>query len=276
MNNLEKIEYLKELKNKEQQLMKELTQTSKEIENEKSSCQHISVDLGYYGQFPNTGDKYRCLICGKGNGYFYEPNYIVHAENYLTHLDIRKDTECDEKFDIIQTLTLNILKNNPDMNRKEIVDTLNNLIQENIMCQYNEEMDKLISLLNKIIKSNKYTSLTKNSEFENTLEYGFIGKETENLKFDNLNNKNFWEFIYEGICKIAPDAKVSFMNVDFAGNKHSTIIIELSDKVQAIILNNDHKYDEFISNLERIMKNEQDISDKENTYILTKKIKPLN
>jgi len=66
------------------------------------------------------------------------------------------------------------------------------------------------------------------------------------------------------------------MNVDFAGNKHSTIIIELSDKVQAIILNNDHKYDEFISNLERIMKNEQDISDKENTYILTKKIKPLN
>lgn len=135
MGNVQRIEYIKQLESKKIQLEKDLAFLNKEIAFQKDNCPHISVNLGYYGYFPSTGDKYCCLICGAGkdkDDFFYEPKYIVHAEDYLTHLDIKDEAQCEEKFELIQTLALGIIKENPEMEREEIVSRLNNLIQESI------------------------------------------------------------------------------------------------------------------------------------------------
>ena len=68
--------------------------------------------------------------------------------------------------------------------------------------------------------------------------------------------------MYNRICKIAPDAIVNFMNVNEFVNIHSSINVYLNDKVSSIITNSNHKYDDFISVLQEIMKNGEDCSEK--------------
>lgn len=146
MNNVEKIKYLRELETQKDELERKLVPITRNIQQEKNSCSHISVDLGCYGLYPSTGNKYRCLICGKGKSdeYFYETQYIVYAENYLPQYNIKNEQECDIKFDHIQTLALGLLKENPDMSREELVNKLNNLIQESISFRENENVHKLV------------------------------------------------------------------------------------------------------------------------------------
>lgn len=53
----------------------------------------------------------------------------------------------------------------------------------------------------------------------------------------------------------------------------------LSEKVKAIIVNQDHRYDDFISKLQTITENEKDVStkqDPEEGPIIKKRIKPLS
>ncbi len=69
------------------------------------------------------------------------------------------------------------------------------------------------------------------------------------------------------------------MNVSAFGNAYSTVVIDLNEKVKALIANNDHKYDSLISKLQSIMENEEDVSLKQNSEvgpILKRKIKPLS
>ena len=140
MNNIERITKLRELEEQKAKLEKELNNIKKDIQKEKDNCSHISVNLGYYGYYPDPGNKYRCLICGKGKDeYFYEPGYIVDASEYLTHYDIRDKKQCDIKFDHIQTIGLGLLKFKPNMTRDQLVNELNNLIKESIAYKKSEE-----------------------------------------------------------------------------------------------------------------------------------------
>lgn len=140
MNNIERITKLRELEEQKAKLEKELNNIKKNIQEEKDNCSHISVDLGYYGYYPDPGNKYRCLICGKGKDeYFYEPGYIVDASEYLTQYDIRDKKQCDIKFDHIQTIGLGLLKFKPNMTRDQLVNELNNLIKESIAYKKSEE-----------------------------------------------------------------------------------------------------------------------------------------
>lgn len=144
--------------------------------------------------------------------------------------------------------------------------------------KYNEEMDKLVSLLDSIIKSNEYTVLFERFNDENVLEYGMFGN-MKTVKFENLNGESFWEFMYKGICKIEPNSIVEFVNINSFGNIHSSVTIDLNDKVVAMITNRDHKYDKFISTLQDIMKDSEDISEEiyvEKGFALCKRIKPLH
>lgn len=87
----------------------------------------------------------------------------------------------------------------------------------------------------------------------------------EKVKFNNLNGETFWKFMYNGICKIVPNAIVNFMNVNAFRNSHISVVIYLNDKVSAIITNQDYKYDDFISVLQEIIKNGEDCSEKRNS-----------
>ena len=56
-------------------------------------------------------------------------------------------------------------------------------------------------------------------------------------------------------------------------------LIDLNEKVKAIIVNQDHRYDQFISRLQTQMENEKDVStkqDPEEAPIIKKRIKPLS
>lgn len=148
MNKIEKIEYIRQLEIKKVELEKELSNVNKSIEEQKSSCLHVGVDLGYYGLYPSTGNKCRCLICGMGKGkeYFYEPKYIVDASNYLPHYNIKDEEQCNNKFDFIQILATGLLKENPDMSRQELVYRLKNFIQKSISISENLNDLKLIKI----------------------------------------------------------------------------------------------------------------------------------
>lgn len=151
MNNVERIKYIRQLEEQKANLEQQLNPVCRKIEEEKESCLHVAVNLGYYGICPSTGDKYRCLICGKGAGeeYFYEsyPGYVVHAENYLPQYDIKDEQQCNNKFDLIQTLALGLLKENPDMSRRELVYKLNNLIKKSISFKEENNGPKLVKVI---------------------------------------------------------------------------------------------------------------------------------
>lgn len=146
MNNVEKIQCLRKLEIQKAELERKLISINKNIEEQKNSCLHISVDLGYDVHSSTTRDKYRCLICGKGKGeeYFFEPKNIVHAENYLPQYDINDEEQCNNKFEHIQTIALGLLKENPDMSRAELVDKLNTLIQKSILFKESKNSPKLV------------------------------------------------------------------------------------------------------------------------------------
>lgn len=145
MNKVEKIKIINDLEMEKFSLERKLETINKKLEEEKNSCLHIGVDLGYYGFYPSTGNKYQCLLCGKGKGeeYFFEPEYIVYAEKYLPQFDVNDESQCCDKFLNIQLLALGLLKDNSDMTRQELVDELNNLIQESIAYKENQGGPKL-------------------------------------------------------------------------------------------------------------------------------------
>ena len=144
--------------------------------------------------------------------------------------------------------------------------------------RYNEDMKKLVSTLNAIIESEEYTMLVESHDQDNTLEYGIVGQKMQSVRFDNLNGEIFWEFMYKGIYSVEPNSVVNFMDINAFGNFNSAVIIDLNERVKAIITNSNHKYDDFISRLQDIMKNSEDVSEKqdgEKGQILSKRIKPL-
>ena len=134
MNKFDKIKYIMDLEEQKSKLESQIAKISSDITEQRNSCAHISVDLGYYGLYPSTGDEYCCLLCGMGKNreYYYEPKHMVHAENYLTQYDIKDDKQCIEKLENIQILALGILRDNPDMSDEELVSKLNGLIESSI------------------------------------------------------------------------------------------------------------------------------------------------
>lgn len=150
MNKVDKVKYIMKLEEQKEQLERNLAIINGKIDTEREDCSHVSVDLGYYGLYPSTGDEYCCLLCGKGKNrdYYYEPRYMVHAEEYLPQYNIKDDEQCLAKFEHIQTLALGILKENPEMSNEELAARLNSLIQESISYNKDQSGPKLVKTRN--------------------------------------------------------------------------------------------------------------------------------
>ena len=150
MNKVDKVKYIMKLEEQKEQLERNLAIINGKIDTEREDCSHVSVDLGYYGLYPSTGDEYCCLLCGKGKNrdYYYESRYMVHTEEYLPQYNIKDDEQCLAKFEHIQTLALGILKENPEMSNEELVARLNSLIQESISYNKDQSGPKLVKTRN--------------------------------------------------------------------------------------------------------------------------------
>lgn len=147
MNKFERMQSIKKLEEQKEILLRKLSKIDKKLKNEKEECNHISVDLGYYGMFPSTGDEYCCLICGKGKNreFYFEPQKnIVHAEKYLPEFDITDDIQCARKFERVQELAFSILREYPNLSDKELTDRLNSLIEKSISSRENNKVIKLM------------------------------------------------------------------------------------------------------------------------------------
>lgn len=141
MNSVEKIKNLRELEMQKFELEKKLAFINRNIKEQQMTCLHIDVNLGKYMLY----DRYCCILCGEENiEKDFEPEYIIHAENYLPQYDINDEKQCNNKFDHIQTLALGLLKDNPNMSREELVDKLNNLIQLSISFRESQSGSKLV------------------------------------------------------------------------------------------------------------------------------------
>lgn len=128
---------------------RKLSTINEQIETEQESCNHISVNLG--NNKSTLNNVHRCLICGKGkDNYFFDSKYVVHAENYLTSFDISDEKSCDDKFEVLQTMALGIIKDNPSMDNLELTNRFNQLIEESItQKEENSSKNQKKKLLNK-------------------------------------------------------------------------------------------------------------------------------
>ena len=144
MNNIEKIEYSRNLNDEKSKLQKELIEINKSIEELQDSCSHI----GIIGK-----DHSNCLLCGKTLILSeLEDKLVVDANNFLDrkyNVDYEPDY-IEEKFDVIRTLAIGIMKANPKISNLEFVNELNSLIgatkesKENIVAG-----PKLVKKMNK-------------------------------------------------------------------------------------------------------------------------------
>lgn len=148
---------------------------------------------------------------------------------------------------------------------------------DNNLTEYESNMQKLVSALHAIVESDEYVIIQEKYGDNNSLEYGMYGHLMTPISFSDLHGQTIGEFLYQGICTVAPDAIVNVMHVSAFGDIRDDIIIDLNDKVHAAIINRGHKYDTFVANLLEMMKAEDaDIIDKsDNPAILSKKIRPL-
>lgn len=143
---------------------------------------------------------------------------------------------------------------------------------------YCEDMEKLISLLREIIENNEYTIVESCSQ-DNTLEYGNTREKMQSVRFDHLNGESFGEFLYKGIYSVEPNSVVNFMKINSFEAIPNYVFIDLNDRVEVIITNRNHKYDEFISRLQSVLETSEDVYEKQNgeiSPILGKRIKPMN
>lgn len=155
MNKVDEIKQMIEKEEEKKQLEKSLNAINEEINTQRKSCSHVSVNLGCYGIYPSTGDEYCCLLCGMGKNHerYFDSKNIVHAEEYLTQYDVKDDTQRNAKFEHIQILALGILKDNPEMSNDELVCELNDLIRESISFKEQSE-SKLVKTRNRKSKRN--------------------------------------------------------------------------------------------------------------------------
>lgn len=156
MNNYEKIQYSMDLEEQKLKLEEQLEKVNEQIEQNKCNCKHIIATLGNKDTFPTYGKEYCCLLCGNHFQFFNVPKTFVDTRGFMKDIfDDVNPLERVRKFEYIQKITLEVLKNNPDMDNNELVATLNGMIEnfKNKQIDFNESSDKNKSYTKNVNKS---------------------------------------------------------------------------------------------------------------------------
>ncbi len=144
MNLEEKIVKSMDLQRIKEEKIRELKEVTALVQDIEDNCEHILVYLGCF-DFADTQGKCRCVMCGKmEESLYYDPKYVIHAENYLPEYDTTTKEGCEAKFDAIQILARGFLRERPNQTLEELTTRMNSLIQESIT--YREEQNKTRNL----------------------------------------------------------------------------------------------------------------------------------
>lgn len=156
MDNLEKIEYICSLREEKNKLEIACAMKGKEIEEIENKCEHITVITRGKNEYLLS---FRCLLCGKK---LVEPTeHLVYAMNYLSErYDDQDPLQREEKFNMMQTLAIGVLKDNPDMPIDNLVEILNS---------FTNEPQEVIEEVNKRILNEKGQVRAFTKDFQNHL-----------------------------------------------------------------------------------------------------------
>lgn len=129
---IKRIKYNYELLKNKVRLQKELEMVNTEIEKRQSSCNHINVCIGWNGPFLYRDTSInRCLLCGENDPIEYED--CLEAQDYKKEKYSHGELESyrEKRFEELQNLTLDIIKNKPEINQKELVKKIKTKIENN-------------------------------------------------------------------------------------------------------------------------------------------------
>lgn len=130
---IQNFKYNVELMKTKTRLEKELKMVRKEIEDRQEKCNHINVCLGWVGRFQYRDTSINeCLLCGESCPYsIYK---TVNATNYKKemygHGQQEKDRE--SRMTEIREIAIDIIKYNPEITEKKLVEKLNQIIEKDV------------------------------------------------------------------------------------------------------------------------------------------------
>ena len=117
--------------------MNNIDKTKKELATPNEStiqnrCNHIGVYLGTNGMHSWDNTISYCLLCGKKlswNEMMELDSLFVYGHNYLNDkYNTDFELECIQKFNMIQSLAIAIIKDNPKINNIKLINKLNQQI----------------------------------------------------------------------------------------------------------------------------------------------------
>lgn len=113
-------------------LEKKLKFVDKEIEEKQKNCKHLSVCLGYNGDYPYRDNTYNeCLFCGKKEpdaefGRYIDAYTYKRMEYHEGYSILDREPRKKELLD----LWINIQNENPDMTEEQIIEQIKDIIKK--------------------------------------------------------------------------------------------------------------------------------------------------
>ena len=144
MNLQDKIKQTKEIAEKEQELIYQIKGLEEQLKEEQQNCVHIGVLL-HKGNNANE-NICRCLLCGARQSFLAK--YQIDANAYLKEFDTTTYEGCDKKWEWLCLLAQGYLYENPNMDAKELTNSMNQDIRESIL--YDDGPKKELVLNEKI------------------------------------------------------------------------------------------------------------------------------
>lgn len=128
MNDLKRLEYTRDLNESKKKLENALKELNEKIEDNQNNCEeHVTLIMRAPEGFPYYGHKFRCLFCGQYTT--VASKLSVDVRNYLNEVyDDMIDSQREEKFDLIQTMAIGIMRSHPEMSKEEFVCAFNKII----------------------------------------------------------------------------------------------------------------------------------------------------
>jgi len=135
MNNTQfnQIKYNQKIIESQNELLSELEQTQKQLNEQQENCNHIRVCIGWNGPYLyKDASICKCLICGKKDP---ESNYrTIKIYDYKRELCNHEELESyrNERMSELQNLALNIIEKKKDITPEQLVEIMNDIIKNSL------------------------------------------------------------------------------------------------------------------------------------------------
>ena len=156
MSKLNRLQYIMKLEEEKRNLERQKKNIDLEIKEYQDSCGHMYAHLCYIGD--DNDYVCRCVLCGKeviALKSEIADEYLIDAVYFLENFTWPIPKHSDIKYQYIQNFVFSILKEQPNISRKELFQQIKNLIKKNISLYIDgdEVKDHDVELMKLLAKS---------------------------------------------------------------------------------------------------------------------------